>query len=116
MRPVLDWMKKYWELLVGALLLFAGFAFGISIARRRAPVAQPNPTKDEAEKEAEKEIKKVEQQAADAKADALKDNAEEKSKELEQIVEKTDDVRDSTDETNKYLKFVSEDIRGEKDE
>lgn len=113
MKAAWEWAKKYWEVLLGALLVLLGFAFGVSIARRKATPVLPNPVKEEAEKAAAEETRKAEQKTADAKAEAVKAAEEKKTANLEELTKKTEAVRDSAQETNEYLKSVGNLVRGD---
>jgi hypothetical protein len=108
-----EWVKKHWELVVGALILVLGFFLGVQVARRRpAPVLPPNPTKEKAEEEAAAEVHKAEVKAADEKAEVEKAHEAAREEAVENITEKTEEVRDNVDETNTYLKSVGKAVRG----
>ena len=114
MKAVWEWIKKYWQLLVTGLLVFIGFAFGVTIAKRRtAPVAPLNPEKEKAEKEAASAIRKAEQKAADQKAEVVKEHEADTIKIVEDAEKKTEEARHDTDKTNDYLKSVGKVVRGD---
>jgi hypothetical protein len=113
MKAAWEWAKKYWELLVGALLLLLGVLFGVALQRRSAPVQQPNPVKDEADKEAEAKTREAENKAADEKAEAVKEHDADLAVVVQKAQETTAEVRGDTQKTNDYLQQVSKSVRGD---
>ncbi len=113
MKAAWEWLKKYWEVLAGALLLLAGAMVGVAVQRRRAPLQEPNPTKDAANEEAEEETRAAENDAADQKAEAQKEHDVDLAAVVEKTQAATDEVRGDSEKTNAYLKDVGKSIRGE---
>lgn len=107
------WAKKYWELLLGFLVLLLGVALGVNVQRRRAPVQQANPVKEAADKEAQAETRKAEYKAAEQKSEAVKEHDADLAVMVEKTQEATAAVEGSTEKTNAYLQNVSKNVRGE---
>lgn len=112
MKNAWEWVKRHWELFLGALVVLLGFLFGVAVQRRR-PMPVPNPVRTEAEEEAAKETRKAEQLAEDQKAEVTKEHVILIAKQLEETQEKTEAIRTNPDETNAYLKNVGKAVRGD---
>lgn len=114
MKAAWEWVKKHWELLMGALLLALGFFLGVTVARKRpAPAPEANPTKEKAEEEAAEKLRRAELVAEDQKAEVAKEHAAVIAKELEETKAATEEVRSSPDRTNTYLHDVGKAVRGD---
>lgn len=113
MRAAWEWVKKYWELLAGALVLLFGVLLGVSVQRRRAPLQEPNPVEDEANEEAKAEAREAENEAADEKAEAVKQHDDDLAVLAEKLQDTTAEVRTDSDKTNTYLRDVGKAVRGE---
>jgi hypothetical protein len=106
------WLKKYWELLAAGLLVVLGFCLGLSL-RKRPTVQGANPVKEKAEQKAQADTSKAEQKATEQKAEALEKHDADVAVVVDQVQQKTEEVRSDPEKTNEYLQGVSRSIRGE---
>lgn len=106
------WIKKYWELLTAGLLVILGVFLGLSL-RKRPIVQGANPVKEEAEKKAQADTSKAEQKATEQKAQALEQHDADLAVVVDQVQQKTEEVRGDPQKTNDYLQDVSKLVRGE---
>lgn len=113
MRAAWEWLKKYWQVVAGALLVLLGVGFGVAIQRRRPVPKEPNPVEEEANEEAEAQTRQAENEAADDKAKAQEEHDVDLAVVVDKVQDATAAVRGDADKTNAYLKNVGKDIRGE---
>jgi flagellar biosynthesis/type III secretory pathway M-ring protein FliF/YscJ len=109
------WVKKYWQWLVGGLLLVLGFFFGVSV-KKRPVITGENPERKDIENEKQKKENALEVQASEARESLAKKYDEEISRNIRLQADTHDDLEEDLKKTNEYLKNAGDLVRGGKNE
>jgi flagellar biosynthesis/type III secretory pathway M-ring protein FliF/YscJ len=108
---MLEWLKKWWWAIVGAILAVLGFILGISL--KKAPIITgENPEKKAAEDEAAKKAQEAAAERDVKQKDAKDAHAEGEKKLLDSQEKLTKELESDPDATNDFLKKAGQDARG----
>jgi len=113
MIALLLWIKKYWRILLGALVGLLGFLFGVSVRKKPVLIQGEDPVKAETESQTAVKDKVLEEQRDEEVAQAQQEAAQSQASVVQQEELKTQQVQDDVDATNQYLQGVSKDIKGD---
>jgi len=109
------WVKKYWELLVGGLLLLVGVFFGLRIKRQPTVVSGKGLEQQKIEDDTAKRAAAVLRDAEEKKSELQKAHTEDLQEVLDTQAVLEPSLAKDPDATNTFLKEVGRSVRGGSD-
>ena len=110
------WLKKYWEYVVGACLLFLGIFFGLWI--KRSPVivqGGKTPEQKKVEDETVKKTEKILHEAEEKKLELQSEHVKDVQAVVDEQKKQEPSLEKDPDATNAFLKEVGRSVRGDSD-
>lgn len=107
-----EWVKKYWALLLGALVALIGFLLGVSIKKTPVIVVGDDPEKKKSEQQTQAQIDAAQKQRDQEVTVAKKEEQQAQAAVVTSEEKKTEEIKSDVNKTNDFLKDVSNQIEG----
>lgn len=109
---MLEWLKKWWWALIGALGGILGLLFGLAVRKKPIVIETENPEKKAAEAEAEKRVEAAKETRDKAVEEAQQAHDTAEKNLIEAQKKAAPELESDPDALNEYLKQTGKDVRG----